>query len=94
MQLIVLRDICFTADGLLAAKYRNGIDLSSDCARAMLRDDLARWCLQNGVQLETASDYDYSTQWLRFRIYAYVEASLATYYLLRWGQPEREQIHT
>jgi len=91
MQRITLRDILFTDD---ASKYKNSINLSSDCARALLRSEIAEWCLQHDVELKTASDYDYSTQFLHFRIYARVKDSLATYYLLRWGQPEREQIHT
>ena len=91
MQRITLRYILFTEN---AGRYRNTVNISSDCARAMLRSDVAAWCLQHDVELKTASDYDYSTQFLHFRIYANVRDSLATHYLLRWGQPREEQVHT
>jgi len=91
MQCIIFRHILFTEN---AGRYRNTVNISSNCARAMLRGEIAAWCLQHDVELKTASDYDYSTQFLHFRIYALVQDPLATYYLLRWGQPREEQVHT
>jgi len=91
MQRIILRHILFDRD---ASKYTNTVSISTECARVLLPDDLATWCLQHSIQPQTISLYDPITQFLHFRIYALVQDSLATYYLLRWGQPREEQVHT
>lgn len=66
--------------------YVNAVEISSNCARALLPDELALWCQVNHIEWFTISVlYDPSTTLLHFRIYAHVTDSLATYYLLRWG---------
>lgn len=94
MKTILLRDLCFTDQKTINHINDKPFCLDSHTARSMLRGDVGDWCLKHGIEPAVESYKDMATWSLRVRVYAMVPDSLATYYLLRWGTPTREDIHT
>ena len=87
---ITLREFVF------GREYSLG-DLAQDAqfVRQLLPQDKLEWLDAHHItpSVSVWSAYDYSTCSVRFCIYAHVPDSLATYYLLRWGNaaPEEHQ---
>ena len=90
--IITLRHIDF-----IASSFESGSTLHIDpsyCFALIHDPDLRVWIQSNDIVLYSESVYDTFSDLFRVRILADVEGSLATYYMLRWGNAQGERVYT
>lgn len=75
-------------------RYPQEIQLSESQLLDLISEDKREWCRSNHVQLRSDSQYRVDTQYQELCIYSLVRAPLYTYYMLRWGHPQKEFVET
>lgn len=91
MKRILLRDLALNEG---SAFRPDRVFMDTHTARVFLKGDVGDWLLRHGIEPLTESFHDAAARCIRFRIYAHLPDSLATYYLLRWGKPDQERVYT
>lgn len=94
MKTIILRDIQFIDRKAMNHAPLGLLHHAPHMALDLLPEAVREWCEQNGIHPDTESYKDMTTLCLRLRVYATVPDPLATYYMLRWGQPCTEEVYT
>ena len=90
MRIIVLRDMQFNDATTSSAAIR----LQHEDCLSLLDNDVRSWIVQHGIRVCSNSHKDVVYSCFNVVLYAEVEDSLATYYMLRWGKPQTEKIYT
>lgn len=90
MRIIVLRDMRFNDATTSSAAIR----LQHDDCLSLLTEDQRSWIVQHGIEVCSNSHKDVVYNCFNVVLYALVEDSLATYYMLKWGRTQTERIYT